>query len=238
MGAYDVNGDLVRDSLYDIGLDVTNILSEANGDLLLSTNQPNYNFDHKTFAIDSVSNRDFYRGDYKFQMLSHPNGYIYMTGWISPYGNVSSPTIGLYVKKFDSSGMTVDNTGIEFSRGQDVYSYNRESCVLKTGDLLLPYRWDSVHLESVYLRLMIVDENLNVKRTIKRFFDRDFWISSSAALSDGGAVVFGRIQDTVDFGYDTYFLRLDSLGNFSPLTIIDNVSPKVTSLRLYPQSCG
>lgn len=234
VGAYEVNGDLVRDSLYDIGLDVTNILSEANGDLLLSTNQPNYNFDHKTFAIDSVSNRDFYRGDYKFQMLSHPNGYVYMTGWISPYGNVSSPTIGLYVKKFDSSGMIVDSTGIEFSRGQDVYSYNRESCVLKTGDLLLPYRWDSVHYESVYLRLMIVDENLNVKRTIKRFFDRDFWISSSAALSDGGAVVFGRIQDTVDFGYDTYFLRLDSLGNFSPLTIIDDVAPKVTSLSLYP----
>lgn len=234
IGAYRMNGDLLRDSVYDFGLNIIGVLSQANGDLVLSTINPSYNFNHQTFAIDTVSNGDFYRGDYKFQMLPHVNGYTYMTGWIPIHGNISSPTIGLYVKKFDSSGVTVDSTGIEFSRGQDVYSYYRESCVLTTGDLLLPYRWDSVHLESVYLRLMIVDENLNVKRTIKRFFDRDFFVSSSAALSDGGAVVFGRILDTVDFGYDTYFLRLDSLGNFSPLTIIDDVAPKVTSLSLYP----
>lgn len=233
IGKYHLNGDLIKDSIYSGRKRIKGLIERQDGKVVLLTAYEEFLLNNETFSITPLLSG--FRGGGKHQIFKHANNHLYMTGWLPPHGSLPLATIGIYVMKLNNDGSVVDSIAIVESRGQDVQTVFKEGCLLSNGDLLLPYRWDSIPNSDVpYLRIMIVDENLNVKRTIKRFFDRDFFVSSSAALSDGGAVVFGRILDTVDFGYDTYFLRLDSLGNFSPLTIIDDVAPKVTSLSLYP----
>ncbi|WP_417611106.1 hypothetical protein [Owenweeksia hongkongensis] len=129
------------------------------------------------------------------KVLSHPNGYFYVTGWTQPRG--SNPIeIGIYVNKVDSAGNLVDSVALTNFNGYDIQTYYKEGCVLNSGDLLLPFRWDTTVASC--LKVMIVNENLQLKKTITRYFKRSINVVSSVATNDGGAAILGEVQDTVD----------------------------------------
>ncbi|AEV32990.1 hypothetical protein Oweho_2013 [Owenweeksia hongkongensis DSM 17368] len=231
VGKYDLSGNLIKDTIF---LNGTYILEAAleidGGDLLLIRGETRMRLDGVTLELDTIAG---YGTSFVHKVLPHPDGHFYVTGWVMAQ---SLPVeIGVYIHKTDSAGNSIDSAAFTKLYGYDMYTYYKEGCVLKSGELLLPYRWDSLYLEDIpCLKIMFVDEKLQLKKTITRFFNRDIWVVNSVATDDGGAIIIGEIEDTMNGGYDTYYLHLDSLGNFSPLTIFDTDAPNQGQLSLYP----
>ncbi|WP_417601124.1 T9SS type A sorting domain-containing protein [Owenweeksia hongkongensis] len=232
IGKYNIQGDLIKDTIYQNGAWTLEEITEVgNGKLLISRVLDRMLLDGETLQLDTIQG---FGANVVHKILPHKNGSFYVTGWIPPTGWPME--IGIYVNKTDSAGNLIDSLAITNFNGFDVQTYYEEGCVLQSGDLLLPFRWDSIYYpyEMPCLKFMFVDENLQLKKTITRFFKRNVWVVNSVATYDGGAVILGRIEDTINGGYDTYYLHLDSLGNFSPLTIFDTDAPNQGQLSLYP----
>ncbi|WP_417593190.1 T9SS type A sorting domain-containing protein [Owenweeksia hongkongensis] len=231
-GKFSIEGNLIKDTIYQSYIhDFDEIVELENGNLLLTKGEYRMLLDGQTLELDTIQG---FGSSFVHKILAHPNGSFYATGWIPPTGWPME--IGIYVNKTDSTGNIIDSLAITNFNGFDVQTHYEEGCVLQSGDLLLPFRWDSIQYpyEIPCLKFMFVDENLQLKKTITRFFNRNIWVVNSVATYDGGAVILGRIEDTLNGGYDTYYLYMDSLGNFSPLTIFDTDAPNQGQLSLYP----
>ncbi len=232
VGKYTIQGDLIKDTVYQNGAwTLEEVIELGTGNLLISRVDDRIVLDGETLELDTIQG---FGTNVVHKIIPHNNGSFYVTGWIPPTGWPME--IGIYVNKTDSAGSLIDSLAITNFNGFDVQTYYEEGCVLKSGELLLPFRWDSIYFpnEKPCLKLMFVDENLQLKKTITRFFNRDIWVVNSVATDDGGAIIIGEIEDTINGGYDTYYLHIDSLGNFSPLTIFDTDAPNQGQLSLYP----
>lgn len=167
----------------------------------------------------------------RIKVITHPNGFYYACG---DYGDF--PSGGFQMVKMDSSGAVVDSFG--YGGFYNWYNFTKdEATVLNNGNLLAVAIKDSITPNGTYdgIEIFVLDPELNLVSKNSRFIpDVDLRPFAAAPTDDGGAVVVGYVADR-DNGWlkrRTYYLRLDSLGNFSHISLAE--SEEQSALTVFP----